>query len=82
MAEALMLEMDGDSDGSITEEELVSLSFLPEVKNLLTQFKLLTIAVYFQTTPSSKTQGRGLSSTGSIHNPSCEQGLDFCSEHH
>ena len=23
MAEALMLEMDGDSDGSITEEELV-----------------------------------------------------------
>ena len=27
MAEALMLEMDGDSDGSITEEELVSLSF-------------------------------------------------------
>ena len=53
MAEALMLEMDGDSDGSITEEELVSLSFLPEVKNLLTQFILLTIAVYFQTTPSS-----------------------------
>ena len=45
MAEALMLEMDGDSDGSITEEELVSL-FLPAVKNHKTQFKLPTVAMY------------------------------------
>ena len=58
MAEALMLEMDGDSDGSITEEELVSLSFLPAVKDLKTKFKLPTAAVYFQTTPSSYTRSR------------------------
>ena len=32
MAEALMLEMDGDSDGSITEEELVSLSLYKQLK--------------------------------------------------
>ena len=70
MAEALMLEMDGDSDGSITEEELVSLSFLPAVKNLKPQSKLPTIAMHFQTT--LLTQGRGFSSTGSFHNPSCE----------
>jgi len=35
MAEALMLEMDGDSDGSITEEELVSLSLYKQLKNLV-----------------------------------------------
>ena len=33
MAEALMLEMDGDSDGSINEEELVSF-FLLSVKKI------------------------------------------------
>ena len=35
MAEALMLEMDGDSDGSITEEELVPLFFVQTAKNLV-----------------------------------------------
>ena len=51
MAEALMLEMDGDSDGSINEEELVSF-FLLSVKNLKMKLDLRIVTIYFQTTIS------------------------------
>ena len=76
MAEALMLEMDGDSDGSITEEELVSVIFLQKIKKWL-KAKMQLVIVFFKLL----FQGRGFSPTGSFHNPSCEQGLDFCSHH-
>ena len=61
MAEALMLEMDGDSDGSITEEELVLLTFLLNHPHV----------------PHFHIWGWGFSQTRSLHNASREQGFPF-----
>jgi len=48
MAEALMLEMDGDSDGSITEEELVEAFLRQEVFTTLLVNKIMQRALSIQ----------------------------------